>query len=87
MNKNFRQLASKKGPLSNWVQPDLPEDLCLLNSNKEPILLTQTHEAACEIYQETESEMKLFSMQGVAFQHFSNREPNLGWGYRDFSRR
>ena len=37
-------LTSKTHNLYSWLQPDLPEDLCLLRADKNPWLVTISHE-------------------------------------------
>lgn len=74
VNKAFRHEVIKKGALSNWLFPELPEDLCLFDEKGNCILFCQSHEQICEIYGETEKDLEYFRLWGVNFQHWENVE-------------
>lgn len=40
----LQRLQTAARALYQWVQPDLPEDLCLVRSDESPILVTIAHE-------------------------------------------
>lgn len=67
VKKAFRNEVTMKGALSNWIFPELPEDLCLFDEKGNCILFCQSHEKICEIYGETEKELECFRLWGCQF--------------------
>ena len=74
MNKAFRLTAKNKGPLSNWVFPDLPEDLCLYDKDGTCSLACQSHEDICRVFFESAEDIRLFQSWGVAFERYEHNE-------------
>ena len=76
ITKEFRLEAIEYGALSQWLYPNLPEDLCLFDENKNCLLFTQTHEDICCIYGESEKERALFKSWGLNYQIAANEFDN-----------
>lgn len=74
INADFQKVVVTKGSLSNWLYPDMPEDLCLFDSEKRPVLITLTHERLCYVHQETREERRRIEQMGVSFVHCEEDE-------------
>ncbi|HLC87869.1 MAG TPA: hypothetical protein VJG66_02330 [Patescibacteria group bacterium] len=57
-NETVAMLTNASESLFSWIQPALPEDLCLIRANGDPLLVTISHEHDAFLNILTEDEEK-----------------------------
>lgn len=60
-NASLETLCSRASRLYDWIQPRLPEDLCLMRDESEPMLVTISHEKDAYLLLSEDEQQELLS--------------------------